>query len=170
MASIKDWILGIIIAVVFAMFCAYGTNLIYKAPDYSRYCNVNLPYNDNRTFCEQNNGTWIPQNIECIKAPCPQGYCDFYQKCQPEFDNANKAYSKNLFVISIVFSLAVIVIATFLISISSVSAGLMFGSLIYLIYGTARYWGYMDDWLRFIILGAALAILIYIGYRLSGKK
>lgn len=171
--NIRNIIIGIIIAVVFVMFAAYGTNLVYESPNYERYCpNANQPYFANMTqeICEMENGTWISQDIQCIKAPCPQGYCNYYAKCQPAFDKANKAFAQNLFIISIIVSLIVIAMAAFLISVPSVSGGLMFGALMYLIYGTARYWGYMDDWLRFIILGIALVILIYIGYRLANRE
>lgn len=169
--NIKNIVIGVIISFVFLLFAVYGTNLIYDSPEYQDYCNIRVPYIENITqeTCEQQNGTWFPQNIQCIKAPCPQGYCDYYSECQQEFDKADKSYSKNLFIVSIVFSLIVISAAAFLISVSSVSAGLMFGSLMYLIYGTARFWRFMNDWIRFIILGIALAILIYIGYKLSNR-
>jgi small-conductance mechanosensitive channel len=171
MVSIKNIIIGLIIAVVFVMFCAYGTNLLYKSPNYENYCRIpNTPV-ENQTLCDEYNGTWIPQETLCkMDQPCPQGYCDYYTKCQPSWQKAEKAYSQNLFIISIVVALIVIAIAAFLISVSSVSGGLMFGSLMYLIYGTARYWGYMEDWGRFIILGVALIVLIYIGYRLASRE
>ena len=172
--NIKNIIIGLIIAVVFVMFAAYGTNLIYDSPDYEDYCRSEIPYpydeNITQEICEGRNGTWNPQEIQCIKAPCPQGYCDYYSKCQQGYEVSNRAYAQNLFIISIIVSLIVIIISAFLISVASVSGGLMFGALMYLIYGTARYWGYMDDWMRFIILGVALAVLIYIGYRLARKE
>jgi len=50
----------------------------------------------------------------------------------------------------------------------------MFGSLMFIIYGTGRYWDYMDDFMRFIIVGIALGILIYVAYwtnkRMNSKK
>jgi hypothetical protein len=52
----------------------------------------------------------------------------------------------------------------------SVSGRLMLGSLFFVIYGTGSYWRYMDDFIRFIILGLALGILIFIGYKISNKK
>lgn len=171
--NIKNIIIGIIIAVVLVMFLAYGTNLVYKSPKYENYCPQSMkPYtgNDTQQSCEAENGTWIPQNIECIKAPCPIGYCDYYAKCQPLWDVANKAYSKSMFIISIVIGVIIIAISALLISIPSIAGGLMLGSLFFIIYGTARYWGYMDDYLRFIILGIALVILIYLGYKLANRE
>ena len=165
--QIKNIILGIIIAVVFVMFCAYGNDLVYKSPDYNDFCPAIYHDAQNQTTCEMQNGTWIAQNIECIKAPCPQGYCDYYSKCQPEFDKADKAYSKNMFLISIILGVIVISISAFFIDVESISSGVMFGSLMFIIYGTARYWRFMEGWGRFVILGIALAVLIYVGYRLK---
>ena len=51
-----------------------------------------------------------------------------------------------------------------------VSGGLMFGSLMFIIYGTSGYWRFMDDWVRFIILGVALAILIYVAYWVAQRE
>lgn len=171
MMKIKDIILGLIIAVIFVMFCAYGMNLFYKSPNYNNYCpNYAQPYNDNQTSCLETNGTWIPQNIECIKAPCPQGYCDYFQKCQPLFDEAEKGYSQNIFIISLIISLIVIILSLFIIKAESVSSGLMLGSLFFIIYGTARYWRFMEDWGRFILLGIILSVLIYAGYKISKHK
>lgn len=172
--QLKNIIIGIIIAVVFLMFCVYGTKLIYKTPNYNDYCNQSkimppaLPEQTDKEICEQQGGVWTEQGIECVKTPC--GYCDYFSKCQPDFEKAQENYSKNLFIISIIFSLIIIVISAFLITINSVSAGLMLGSLMYLIYGTTSFWRYMNDYFRFIILGIALIILIYIGYRLKKTR
>jgi len=171
--NIKNLIIGAIIAVVLAMFLAYGVNLIYESPKYENYCPQDFrPYIENETkeTCESNNGTWIPQNIECIKAPCPQGYCDYYSKCQPSWEKAEESYSKNMFMITLVVGIIIIAVSSLLIEVSSVSGGLMLGSLFFIIYGTGRYWRFMNDWLRFILLGIALAILIYLGYKIANKK
>lgn len=173
MVEVKNLILGAIIAVILVMFLAYGTNLAYESPKYEDYCPQAMrPYIENETqqSCEMNNGTWIPQNIECIKAPCPQGYCDYYSKCQPLYDNAEKAYSKNMFIIALAAGIIIIAVSALLISVPSIAGGLMLGSLFFIIYGTARYWRFMNDWLRFILLGIALVVLIYIGYRLANRK
>jgi len=90
--------------------------------------------------------------------------------CNLDFEKANEAYSKNLFIISVIISVIAIAIAAFFFSVEAVSGGLMFGSLMFLIYGTGNYWRYMNDWLRFIILGIALIVLIYIGYKIANKE
>jgi hypothetical protein len=74
-------------------------------PAYEDYCNMSksIPIetydNITREVCEQYNGTWNPQPIQCIKAPCPQGYCDYYQKCSQAYQDAQKPYNQNKFYI-----------------------------------------------------------------------
>lgn len=156
--NIKNIILGVIIAVVFLLFSVYGTKLLYKAPNYNDYCNQNKYLTPIPTDKPTYNDTYYQQQQT------------YFQDCQNNWNKANEAYSKNLFIISLVFSVIIIAIASFLISVDAVSGGLMLGSLMFLIYGTGNYWQYMNDWLRFIILGIALLILIYIGYRLARRE
>ena len=169
--NIKNIILGLIIAFVFLFFCVYGTKLIYHEPDYNRYCNMPPAIPDiTQEFCEQTNGTWITQELRCITTPCPQGYCDYYSKCQMGFDDVSERYAKNLFGITLFVSIIIIAVSAFLIPVESVAGGLMFGSLMYLIYGTGSYWRFMNDYFRFAILGVALIVLIYIGYKLATRE
>lgn len=135
------------------MFCAYGVNLLYDAPEYDNYC-------DDRPYIVDKNLTQQEINEKN----------QYYKECQEEYELKNENYSKNLFIISLVFSLIIITISTFVINVSSVSGGLMLGSLFFIIYGTGRYWRYMNDWIRFILLGVVLIILIYLGFRIAKKK
>jgi hypothetical protein len=154
--KIKEWLLGIIIAVVFLMFCVFGTKLIYDTPKYEDYCD----------YSSMNSPTaYDKMNLNDSELQAQQeAQNKIYQECSGRYDLANKNYSKNLFIISLVFGLVVIIICTIWIDINSISGGLMFGSLMFIIYGTSRYWNFMDDLLRFIILGVALINLIYVAY------
>ena len=176
--KIKDIILGLIIAVVFVMFCAYGTNLIYKAPVYEEYCNatyfpsmvikecnISVELQQKNEACWNNKGEPMPVYDEngCQK----DVVCS---SCRLDYEKADESYSKNMFIITLVIGVIIIAISSLLIEISSVSGGLMLGSLFFIVYGTGRYWRFMNDWLRFIILGIALAVLIYLGYKIANKK
>lgn len=149
--KIKDILLGVSIAVIFLMFCVFGTKLIYDVPDYGQYCD----YNELGKIDPINNSDY---------------YNQVYQKCSDDYEIANRNYSKNMFIISIIFGVLIITLCTIFISINSISGGLMLGSLMFIIYGTGRYWNYMDDLMRFIILGFALGILIYVAYWISKRK
>lgn len=148
--KIKEIILGIAIAIIFLMFCVFGTKLIYDSPKYEDYCDYHEL------------GKIDPINDSAY-------YNQVYQECSEKYDIANKNYSKNMFIISLIFGVLVIAFCTIFIAINSISGGLMLGSLMFIIYGTSRYWSYMDDLMRFIVLGVALAVLIYVAYWTSKK-
>ncbi|MBC8435025.1 hypothetical protein H8D91_00810 [archaeon] len=99
-------IISIILTIILVSTVNVGTSLFLNEPEYEKYCDYNARESpigtyDNITkeLCESNDGTWTPQNIQCIKAPCPQGYCDFYQKCNQEYQNALKPYNQTKFYI-----------------------------------------------------------------------
>ena len=147
--KIKEIILGIAITIIFLMFCVFGTKLIYDEPKYEDYC-------DYQEFSETD---YINESY----------YTQVYRECSDKYNEANKDYSKKMFIISLIFGILVIVGCTIFISTNSISGGLMFGSLMFIIYGTGRYWNYMDDLVRFIILSIALVVLIYVSYWTSKK-
>lgn len=82
-----------------------GASLFLNEPEYTDFCDYRdktipiLETYENMTqeICEDYNGTWMPQNIPCVNAPCPQGYCDFYQKCQTRFEESRKMYNQRRF-------------------------------------------------------------------------
>jgi len=98
-------IISIILTIIIVSIVNVGVSLFMNEPNYEDYCNMSksipLETYDNITkdICEQYNGTWTPQPIQCIKAPCPQGYCDYYQKCDAAFREAQKPYNQNKFYI-----------------------------------------------------------------------
>ena len=154
MTFVKEAILGIIIAIIFFMFCMFGAKLIYDSPDYGDYCD-----NDYYNSYEKPLNTSQLDEREATQ-----------KECREEYELAREPYSKNMFIASLIFGILVILACAIFIDISSISGGLMFGSLIFILYGTGGYWEYMDDLLRFLILGAGLALLIYVAYWLNKKK
>lgn len=146
--KIKEVLLGLIIAVVFLMFLVFGSKLIYENPNYEDYCNYSKIYEKNDT---------VLQN-------------QLSQECTQKYDSANENYSKRMFVFSIIVGILIVIGSAVFIESLVVSGGLMFGSLMFLIYGTGSYWRYMNDWTRFVILGVALGTLIYVSYRIGDKN
>jgi len=177
--KIKEVLLGIIIAIVFLMFCVFGVKLIYDSPEYNNFCNYS--YTSPSKVSNDCNISSELQNKanECYKQGGIPKYeydeegcgidleCDF---CNKEFDEANKNYTKNLFLISLILGLIVIAVSVLFIKISMISGGLMAGSIFFMIYGTGGYWNYMDDFLRFGILGVVLGVLIWLAYYLKNEK
>lgn len=98
-------IISIILTIILVSTVNVGTSLFLKEPAYEKYCDytksspIETYDNITKELCESNNGTWTPQNIQCVKDPCPQGYCDFYQKCSQAYSEALKPYNQSKFYI-----------------------------------------------------------------------
>lgn len=98
-------IISIILTIILVSTVNVGTSLFLKEPESDKFCNYTKTYpletydNMTKEVCETNNGTWMPQNVQCFKAPCPQGYCDLYAKCNQEYADALKPYNQFKFYI-----------------------------------------------------------------------
>ena len=144
------------------------------SPDSRQECCENKGYNlyneetgqceINQASCEQQGGDWVFEEIRCITAPCPQGYCDFYKKCQDEYETARDKYRLTVFIISVIVGIITLSLGIIL-GLPSVSSGLMVGGTFLTFYGTAVYWTNLNNWLRALIMGIVLIILIWLGYK-----
>jgi hypothetical protein len=56
-------------------------------------------------------------------------------------------------------------VVAFLLGLEAVSSGLMGGAVMMIIYGSIRYWGNLSNAWRTLMLGVALSVLIWLGYR-----
>lgn len=167
--KLKAIILSLVIAIVLAFFVGYLIQAIKPGPKYEDYCGKTrtpIPIEKEVTItqaeCEANNGTWSP--YECVTTPCTGGYCDFYYECNQEFEKAQDNYNLVVFIVAVVVGL-IAVTAGIILSLPSVSLGLMLGGAFLTIYGSARYWYKLSNWIRVILLGIVLAILIWLGYK-----
>lgn len=126
-------LISIILTIIIVSTVNVGTSLFLDEPQYEDFCNysksiyINTYENITREVCEEYNGTWEPQNIQCVKAPCPQGYCDFYRKCQLAYESARKPYNQYRFYIFAGLGFVLLIIGLFavenLIQITGLAAG-----------------------------------------------
>lgn len=181
--SLKKFGLGIAIIIVFNLFVNYGISTFYKAPKYDDFCKPEAVRQTivSKEKCDSAGGLWsenayykggMKDGRQIATAPVPTGqinepagWCDAYFKCQKDFDSVNNIYRRNAFVIWVIAGLAAIVASFFLVVAEAVSAAFVFAGLVSLIVGTIGYWSAMQDYFRFIVLGMALAVLIYVGYK-----
>ena len=183
-SKVKQVILSIAIALVLTVFVAYGISVFYESPKYENYCgNQPKPFYSNQTSCEAENGTWNPSGADPKAAQpcydystatptltkCAEGYCDLFLKCGKEFNEVNNVYNRNVFFTSLIIGL-VVIFAGVVLKLESVSAGIMGGGVLLVLYGMIIYWGELGKYLRLFILGLVLAALIWIGYKKFGKK
>jgi len=159
--------LAIAIAVVFTMFVYFGISTFYKEPKYDDYCKpeLNSIYINSSQECEKAGGLWNANNYYPKReAGMVEGYCDVQYTCRKQYDEVNNEYRKNVFVFAVAFGVIALVGGIF-VQISSVSAGLMGGGIVTMIWGTMQYWDRLGDAIRFVILGIVLAILIWVGIK-----
>ncbi len=179
MGKLKNVILGIAIAIIFAFFIGFGINAFYTSPTIDKFCNginttiltdscpksdvvkavpVDRPFET--CYCDSNcNATTCVETNRCYKTN------PAYTECQTRFNDATEGYTRNVFIIASILGLITMLVGGFILSHESVSPGLMGGGFITIVYGVIIYWRYAGSKLRFIILGVILAMLIYVAYR-----
>ncbi|HRZ85224.1 MAG TPA: hypothetical protein P5277_00410 [Candidatus Paceibacterota bacterium] len=172
--KVKNLILGLAITILASFVAIYGIKAFYgDTPVWDDYCEVDkisVPQVEINTSakCEELGGNWNSlansAKFEAMAIPGVSGYCDFYYECQQEFDEAQKSYSKNLFLITIPVGVVLIVIGAVLFSLEAIGAGIMLAGIVTLIFGATSYWPNANNIFRFLISLAGLVIVIFIGY------
>lgn len=194
MSRFKQVLLAVAIAIVFVFFVGFGIATFYKAPKYEDFC-LQREFKDISTeqSCEIQNGKWtsyereVPKPIAmdssqllCTKISdagknitlsCEtkqqieqSGYCDTDFYCRENFQKVNEKYNRNVFITATGIGIIILIVG-FALGMASVSAGLMGGGVLTILYGIIRYWTDLPDYGRFTILGIILAILIWLGYK-----
>ena len=169
MNKLKNIALGVGIIILFGLALWQGIEAFYPSPQYGDFCYDNklLRTIETREQCEEAGGEWTPQNIQCITAPCPQGYCDLYTKCQSEYEEANLSHSKYVFIISLIVGIITIIIGYSLLSTEPVGSALIGSGIWAIFWGTAVNWRNFANIGRFIFLLLTLVLLIWLTLRLN---
>lgn len=172
-SSIIKWTLIIGIAIVVNLFITYLVDVIYHTPEFTSFCperQVNRAI-ESEAACLEVGGQWnenvdmkgaVPQ---AVTVPIAPGYCDVNYTCSKQFEDKMKVYNRNVFVVFVVAGILLLIGSAYLAGSEAVSLGLSFGGVLALIIGSVRYWSDMNDILRVIILGIALAGLIYVAWK-----
>ena len=184
MANLRKWILAFAIAIVLNLFINYGISVFYKAPHYDDFCRQQGPgpyaykgYPEPAYAPSQSQCTTIEVSQELQDScagqkgyisykynttGCPtEAYCE---TCGAKFNDINNNRNSNVFVILIVFGVAVI-IAGLVVKAEAVANGFLIGGILSLIVAAIRNWGQLQDIIKFGILGIVLALLIWVGYK-----
>lgn len=166
------WALVLGIAIVINLFLTYAVRVAYHEPAYEDFCpekQVNEAI-ETKEACLEIGGQWN-ENVDVkypgqpTVVPQPEGYCDATFTCRKQFEDVNKVYDRNVFVVFVIAGILLLAGSAFLAGAEAISLGLSFGGVLALVIGSIRYWSDMDDILRVIILGLALIALIWIAYK-----
>lgn len=150
-SSIAVWSLIIAIVILFNLFINVSLGLVFKSPS----------YND---FCPNTNSYYKTEPAELTNAEM-QAENEKYDKCQGEYDVARESYEKKVFSALIVIGVIVFLISLITSLNYTLATSLSLASVLNFLIASMRYWSSADEMLRFIILGIALAIFIWIGFK-----
>jgi hypothetical protein len=164
-SNIIKWGLILGIAIIVNLFLVYAVRVLYEEPQFTDFCpekqvNEAITTAEN---CVAVGGQWNA-NVPSDKT-VPAGYCDENFTCQKGYEVVNKVHTRNVFIIFVIAGIVLLIASVFVRGSEAVSLGLSFGGVLALIVGSLSYWSDMNDVLRVVILGLALATLLTIAWK-----
>ena len=154
------------LVVVLNVFFNVGVATFYKYPSWEAFC-PQIMYSDvadTREACETAGGLWREDSYY-EKGATDSGYCEVPYSCSQKYNDTFSVYNRNVFIVLTVLGAATLVSGIMLALPSAVANGLLYGGVISMLIGTMRFWTEMDDYLRFIVSGIVLAVLIGLGVK-----
>ena len=178
-SGIFKWALIAAIIIVLNLFYIFSIKLIYNEPHHEDFCKEEqvriVP--QNQEDCLVVGGQWVEDRFIQRGFPRPErlepaliekedgGYCNEQFTCRQEYQDARKLHERNVFVALVILGTLTLIWSFVLRSFEVVATALSFGGVLTLIIASIRYWSDMEDYLRVIVLGIALATLIWIGVK-----
>lgn len=165
----------------------YGIQAFKPAPKFEDFCKGNIyeraypkPYIDgiapscpfNRNLqqatdqCNAQGGI-VAYSYNDTGCPIAVEECNL---CQKQFDEERAGYEKLIFVVAIVVGIITLLIGFGILSVEPVGSALMASGVGAIVYGAARNWENLSNIWRFLLLLAALILLIWIALRLNRDK
>jgi len=162
MAKVMNIVFGIGIAVILFIVVLLGTQVFYKEPVYEKFCN-------NSMYSTPIYGmSSCPDNItvgQCNLLIKEQANSDkqnqYFNECNGKYQDAQKEYGKNIFIINNVFGIIFVIVSLFLFSMINIAAGTAFSGLGLIVYGFMRGWQGTGDTLKFIVALIVAVLIVY---------
>jgi hypothetical protein len=186
--NVKNLVLGVGIFIVYLLVLNFGIKAFYAAPQYEDFCSGQQYYYPSYPDLAAVKGA---SGVNCTLSPTPQqqdmctrdgGYmvtssydangcaesftCDM---CNKNLADAQKDYGQKVFIISIIVGIITIIIGFTILSIEPVGSALMASGVGALVYGSMSNWANLSNIWRFLLLLAALVLLVWITIRLNKK-
>jgi hypothetical protein len=173
----QKWAMIVAIVIVLNLFFNYAISLVYKMPEYQDY----MPQNQvvepitNKDDCLKVGGQWTDPdpryaepNPTYPKAAPAVGYCDPNFTKSQEFQTAQKAYERNVFVVLVVLGVITLALGA-MIANALLAVAFSWGGVLSLVIASMRYWSNAGNLLKVVILGVALGALIWVSVRKFSK-
>ncbi len=185
MINVKNLILGIGIVVVYALVLWQGIEAFYPSPQYDDFCKAGrfdayypakpavtgeqvnctfpreLQEKQNQCYADKGQPVFEYDDNGCI---INVKECDY---CQRDFDDAQDAHSKVVFVVAIIIGLITLVIGYGVLSVEPVGSALIGSGIWAIFWGAAINWRNFSNIWRFLLLFVALVIIITFALRLN---
>lgn len=158
-STVLKWSLTVGIIIVLNLFFNYAITLVYPEPNFDEIYSART-----NEQCLEVGGEWIqhPKRVvQEFENPIDDGYCN----AENVIKSIRDPYQTNVFVVLVVLGVLALVAGIMLAAHSVVATGLSYGGVLSLIIASMRYWSSASGLLRLIILGAALAALIYVAIK-----
>lgn len=170
-SKVLKWSLVVGIVIVLNLFFNYVLSLVYKNPVYEAFCPNTAQVIENmntQAQCVAIGGQWNPNyynQLTPAEKTAIQGYCDQQFTCRSNFDTAQKAYDRNVFVTLVILGALCVAVGNFLKINNLISIALSLAGVLSFIIASMRYWSSADDLIKVIILAIALLILIWVAIK-----
>lgn len=156
-----------------------GMEVFYKSPEYKTYFpepQRSQAVMQDKEQCEASGGAWNVQGVTDKPRPAmppgeisaeQTGWCDQNFKKQQEYDHARAAHDRIAFITLMVLGTLAFLAGGASIykgrefsPMAAVASGIAIGGIILMIIDIARYWGAMNDKVKFALLVAILVVII----------
>ncbi len=185
--NIKNLVLGIGIFIVYLLMLGYGIEAFYSSPKYDEFCTgssnerypiktasidagINCSFNqqlqEQTDQCYKDGGFPI-YNYDEKGCTVSIKECNL---CNKKFQEAEKIYSKNVFIIALILGIITLFLGYGILYIEPVGSALMASGIGAIFYGSIRNWANLSDIWRFLLLLLALIIIIWIALRINKKN
>lgn len=168
-------IVGLVI--VINLFINYALSFIYKEPVYENYFSqpqVVKSY-DNQTDCVNNGGQWnentnqYPVEVNVKTNKPVTGYCNAEYTTRLNYDAKVKNYELNVFITLMVLGILMMIFGITY-SHAILSPAFTWAGVLSYIIASMRYWSSATSGVKVIILGLALAALIWVALKKFSDK
>jgi hypothetical protein len=147
----RQFAIGFGAAIVFPLLIYYGVSTVSHAPKRSDYNPPAAAYVANMTAEER--AAWQ----------------DKFKSAAAAYNDAERIFSFRLMCVSAPLGYAAILLGAWRLS-SGLGAGLMFGGIFAVTDAYWWHWDFIEDWVRFVSLLIAMAVLIFVSYRLLPSR
>ncbi|MEM4182130.1 MAG: hypothetical protein QXX68_03225 [Candidatus Pacearchaeota archaeon] len=173
MAKVMNAAFGIGIAVILFIVVVLGVQVFYPSPNLEKICpDYNKPLYYYPDFNSCNETISVKECKDWLKNQTSFDYerDKQLQECYKKFDEENKNYGKNIFIITSLVGIIFVLASLYFISLTNIAGGTAFSGIVLIIYGFARGWQGTGDSLKFVVSLIVAVLFVLAALRLNKRE